>query len=111
MFLLVDLHEHCFLMCVIKHVNMCILSGRRAECNNMNGLDEENMSNSSRTYTSANQRNAPPTYTDTVSLYIIHLLTMNIYLYIPSTGTCNCLYTINYVSSFCSGSHDRSGCS
>ena len=54
-------------MCVIKHVNMCILSGRRAECNNMNGLDEENMSNSSRTYTSANQRNAPPTYTDTVS--------------------------------------------
>ena len=94
-----------------EHVNMCILSGGRAECMTMNGLDEENMSNSLRTYTSANQTNAPPTYTDTVSLYIIHLLTMNIYMYIPSTGTCDCLYAINYVSSFYSGSHVRSGCS
>ena len=68
---------------------MCIISGGRAECMTMHGLDEENMSNSLRTYTTANQRNAPPTYTDTVSLYIIHLLTMNIYMYIPSTGTCN----------------------
>ena len=61
-----------------KHDNMCILSGGRVECMNMNGLDEENMSNSLRTYTTANQRSAPPTYTDTVSLYIIHLLSMNI---------------------------------
>ena len=55
---------------------MCNISGGRAECMTMHGLDEENIS--LRTYTTANQRNAPPTYTDTVSLYILRLLSMNI---------------------------------